>query len=338
MKKYLSSVLILIFNLLHADSIVYYYSDSSVEPEGYVLKKIENIKYSGLYNDELLIFQIQQISEIDMPDNLPESYIDKLYSIEKNKVNVVNYSSKKNYRSVVYNNLGNNMFIDYLKTDKPLSDPLYIIPNPIIVETKIKEEIIIKDSESKSDEILKSSYFTLGYSIKQNMMILDNDYDMLGNFTYGYVWIGDGEKKNSIDIGVEYSPKINKSYFGDKFLEISLFDMYFNWRLPQFTNSLQSFIKFGVSHILDFKIWGDSFKSEFSFDLTKDPDGGIFYGVGILYNKKLIISAIQYKLFLNDSYHISQPQTGYIVPPFNPTNTITEPEIDILKINISRLF
>ena len=92
------------------------------------------------------------------------------------------------------------------------------------------------------------------------------------------------------------------------------------------------------SIILDFKIWGDSFKSEFSFDLGKQPDGGIFYGIGILNNKKLAVSVIQYKLFLNDSYHVYQPQNSHMVPPFEAGEIIKEPEIDILKINISRLF
>lgn len=339
MKKYFSIVL-LIFNTIIADSIVYYYNDSNAEL-GYILKEIQNIDYLGLRNDELLIFEIKQTSNVDIPDDLLQSSNSKLYSIQKNKVNIVNYSGKKNYRSIIYNSIDNKIFIDYLKTDFPLSDPIYTIPDPIIIEPEKKEEIIEQNesiSKPIANKVMESSHFTLGYSIKQNMSILHHNYDMFGNFTCGYIWLGDSGKNKKIDIGFQYSPKIKKSYYGNKFLEISLFDIYFHWRLPPFTKNLQSFIKLGVSHILDFKIWGDSFKSEFSFDLAKQPDGGIFYGIGILNNKKLAVSVIQYKLFLNDSYHVYQPQNSHMVPPFETGEIIKEPEIDILKINISRLF
>ena len=341
MKNYFTIVLLLTSTII-ANSIVYYFNDPDAD-SGYILKEIENIQYLGLYNDELLIFKIQQTSNAAIPNDLLESFNKKIYSIKKKKVNIVNYSSKQNYRSIIYSNIDNKMFIDYLKTDYPLSDPLYIIPEPIIIEPKeeIKEEKPIDNKEAVKPikkVIMESSHFTLGYSLKQNMSILNHNYDMLSNFTCGYLWLGDSGKNKKIDVGFEYSPKIKKSYYGNKFLEISLFDLYFHWRLPPFTNNLQSYIKLGVSHILDFKIWGDSFKSEFSFDLTKQPDGGIFYGIGLLKNKKLSLSVVQYNLFINDSYNIYQPQNNNVLAPFEPGEIITDPEIDILKINISRLF
>ena len=338
MKKYFTIVLLLSSTII-ANSIVYYFNDPNTD-KGYILKEIENIQYLGLYNDELLIFKIQQTSNAAIPDNLLESSIAKIYSINKKNVNTVNYSIKQNYRSIIYNNVDNILFIDYLRTKYPLSDPLYIIPEPIIIEPKEEKPI---DNTKKSlrpikKVIMESSHFTLGYSLKQNMSILNYNYNMLNNFTYGYLWIGDSGKNKKIDIGFEYSPKIRKSYYGNKFLEISLFDIYFQWRLPAFTNNLQSYIKLGASHILDFKIWGDSYKSEFSFDLTKQPDGGILYGFGLLHNNKLSLSIIQYNLFLNDYYNIYQPQSSNLIAPFEPGKIIKDPEIDILKINISRLF
>ena len=77
--------------------------------------------------------KIQQTSNAAIPNDLLESSNQKIYSIKKKKVNIVNYSSKRNYRSIIYSNIDNKMFIDYLKTDYPLSDPLYIIPKPIII-------------------------------------------------------------------------------------------------------------------------------------------------------------------------------------------------------------
>tara|TARA_Y100000590_G_scaffold375758_1_gene440916 strand:+ start:285 stop:1304 length:1020 start_codon:yes stop_codon:yes gene_type:complete len=339
MKKYLS-IAILLFNTIFTDSIVYYYSDSN--SQNFILKEIENIKYLGLLNDEFLIFQIKKISDISIPDNLTNTSINTFYRIKKNQVNTVNYLGKSSYRSIVYRNVENNIFIDYLKTDFPLSDPIYEIAEPIIIkpekiETTMEENISNK-LEPSIYEVLPSSHVTIGYSVKQNMNILNREYAMLGNFTYGYIWLANSGNKNNIDVGIEYSPKIKKSYFGNKFLEVSLFDIYGNWRLPNFTNKLQSYLRFGISHILDFKIWGDSFKSEFNIDLRGQPDGGFNYGIGLFYNKNLFISIIQYKLFLNDSYSIYEVPSGHIVPPFDPGSIIKDPEFDILRINITRLF
>ena len=339
MKKYLS-IAILLINTIVADAIVYYYNDFSSNTA--VLKKIENIKYLGLLNDELLIFQLQEKSDIAVPRDLPKGYINKFYSIKKNQVNTVNYSSNDNYNSSIYRNVENNVFIDYLKTNLPLTDPIYVISEPIVIEHKKEETSIINNTEDMPKpiiyEVLPSNHFTIGYNLNQNMTILNKNYKMLGNFTYGYMWLANSGKNNNIDIGIEYLPRIKKTYFGNKFLEVSLLDIYCNWRLPNFSNNLQSYIKFGISHILDFKIWGDNFKSEYNIDLREQPDGGFNYGIGLFYNKNLFISIIQYNLFLNGSYNIYDVPSGHIVPPFNPGSTIKDPEFNLLKINITRLF
>ena len=67
------------------------------------------------------------------------------------------------------------------------------------IESEIIEEPIIE--ENQNDELLQSSHFFLGYSIKQDLTILNNDYSMRNNFTYGYIWIGEALTKSSMDRG-----------------------------------------------------------------------------------------------------------------------------------------
>tara|TARA_Y100000590_G_scaffold366947_1_gene426656 strand:- start:1162 stop:2190 length:1029 start_codon:yes stop_codon:yes gene_type:complete len=342
----------MIISSLKADSIIYYDDFYNLKSDNH-LKEISNINYLGIYNDSLIIFEIQKFSKINFPEQIPKTSDIKLYSINVGAVKSILVNKKIiSLSSIIYDNIDNDIFINYFETNLPKLNSKYKIES-LVTNNSDKKNITKKDlakikQNKKSSAIKKekankkkvepNNHFTIGYNIKQNLTIVNTAYNMNSHLTYGYIWLRNNDKNISkVDIGIEYSPKIFKSYQGYKFLKLSLVDIFFNLRFPPFPNSSQLFLKFGVSHILDFEIWGKDFKKEFNFGSSDKPNVGNLIGFGLLY-KKIILTATKYNILLNGSHHITNNIPPYLVPPFTPGETITNPRFEILKMNLSLLF
>ena len=84
MKKKLQLIIILL-TFIKSESIIYYYNDN-LDYSDSNLKEILNVNYLGVFNDELVIFEIKNTSKINFPDHISKSSKKKLYSIPKNKI------------------------------------------------------------------------------------------------------------------------------------------------------------------------------------------------------------------------------------------------------------
>ena len=144
-----------------------------------------------------------------------------------------------------------------------------------------------------------SSHFSLGYDIKQNITVEGYTDDMSGSLVLGFYTIGEKGKNNKIDSGLEFITEFEDDY-GE--IEISMYDLFWNWRFIQPNDKTDIFVRFGMSGITSMEVLGVDLDPELNF-YDSDWDGGLSYGIGFAYNKKILFSVVQYSLSIGDFWN-----------------------------------
>ena len=154
-----------------------------------------------------------------------------------------------------------------------------------------------------------------------------SEYSMSGSFVVGIHFLEGGKRKN-FDYSLEFVSNF-KDTNGD--VEMSLFNLDYNWRLFTIDKKLEPFLSFGTTSILSFKLGGKNFKTSNYWSSYNEQDGGNFYGFGFLYDKTIKFSVVKYELTMKNGY-------GEWEWEFLEDDNYLRFKFEITRINISYLF